>query len=80
MTKQSVGGEETIIARVRADYRENSDKTTAWGHYETVSMSTITRVAVGEEVAVKVNEKDGTGDYIGEDDGDEVLRFTGFKL
>ena len=77
MTKGSVGTRETIIGRAfRANYRDFSEKSS--GHYETLSMSAITKVEVGEEVSVKVNEKDSTGNYIG--GVDQVARFTGFKL
>ena len=78
MTKQSDVTEETIAYALRANSKDDIGE--GYNHYETVSMSAITKVEVGEEVAVKVVRKSRLVDWIMDMGDDYGARFTGFKL
>ena len=78
MTKQSDVTEETIAYALRANSKDDIGE--GYNHYETVSMSAITKVEVGEEVAVEVVRKSRLVDWIMDMGDDYGARFTGFKL
>ena len=81
MTKRSNVTEETIAYALRANSKDDIGE--GYNHYETVSMSAITKVEVGEEVAVKVVRKSHLVNWITSMHityGDNGARFTGFKL
>ena len=82
MTKWSDVTEETIIANaLRVNLKMGLGK--GYNHYETLYMSAITKVEVGEKVAVKVVRKSHLVNWITSMHityGDNGARFTGFKL
>ena len=78
MTKRSDVTEETIAYALRVNSKDDLAK--GYDHYETVSMSAITKIEVGEEVAVEVVRKSRLVDWIMDMGDNYGARFTGFKL
>ena len=79
MTKWSDVTEETIIANaLRVNLKMGLGK--GYNHYETLYMSAITKVEVGEEVAVEMVRKSRLVDWIMDMGDNYGTRFTGFKL